>query len=94
MTNTTASQVYVGAGSDKAIEAVRATYGRVLTWTSPPGEKMFCPYYSSTCGGETSPVNYLQPVQPIPPLAGGVHAPPAPTPSTMRGSRSTSAGRS
>jgi stage II sporulation protein D len=72
MTSTTASQVYVGTGSDKAVEAVRATYGRVLTWTSPGGEKMFCPYYSSTCGGETSPVSYLHAVQPIPPLAGGV----------------------
>lgn len=73
VTATTASQVYVGAGSDKAIEAVRATHGRVLTWMSPSGQKMFCPYYSSTCGGESSPISYLQPVQPIAPLAGGVH---------------------
>jgi len=72
VTGTTASQVYVGAGSDKAVDAVRATYGRVLTWASPTGEKMFCPYYSSTCGGMTAPVSYLQLVQPIPPLAGGV----------------------
>ncbi len=72
VTSNTASQMYVGAGSDKAVEAVRATFGRVLTWSSPTGEKMFCPFYSSTCGGETSPVNYLQAVQPIPPLAGGV----------------------
>ena len=33
---------------------------------------MFSPYYSSTCGGESSPVNYLQATQPIAPLAGGV----------------------
>jgi stage II sporulation protein D len=72
VTGTTASQVYVGAGSDKALDAVRATYGRVLTWTGPTGEKMFCPYYSSTCGGQTAPVSYLYPVQPVPPLAGGV----------------------
>jgi stage II sporulation protein D len=72
VTSTTSSQVYVGSGSEKAVQAVRATCGRLLTWSSPTGEKMFCPYYSSTCGGQTSPVNYLQPVAPIPPLAGGV----------------------
>ncbi len=72
VTGSTASQVYIGGGSEKALDAVRATYGRVLTWSSPTGEKMFCPYYSSTCGGLTSPVSYLHPVQPIPPLAGGV----------------------
>ncbi len=70
MTSTTASQVYVGAGSDKAVQAVRATDGRVLTWASPAGERMFSPYYSSTCGGETSPVNYLNASKVIPPLAG------------------------
>ncbi len=72
VTATTASQVYVGTGSEKAVEAVRATRGRVLTWSSPAGEKMFCTYYSSTCGGETSSVSYLLPVESIPPLAGGV----------------------
>ncbi len=70
MTNTAANQVYVGAGSDKAVQAVRDTDGRVLTWTSPAGEKMFCTYYSSTCGGETAPVSTLNATRPIPPLAG------------------------
>lgn len=73
VTNTEASQVYVGVGSDKAVEAVRATYGHVLTWSSPTGEKLFCTYFSSTCGGVTASASSLpQPAPAIPPLAGGV----------------------
>lgn len=75
--STTASQMYVGFGGNtpleaRALEAVRATQGRVLTWSSPTGERIFCTYFSSTCGGETSNVSNLQPVASIPPLAGGV----------------------
>lgn len=72
VTSTTASQVYIGVGNAKAIEAVKATYGRVLTWSSPKGERIFCTYFSSTCGGVTCSVSHLRPVQAIPPLAGGV----------------------
>lgn len=75
VTNTQASMVYVGVGSAKAVEAVKETYGRVLTWSSPKGERIFCTYFSSTCGGVTCSVSNLQPVAPIPPLAGGVKCP-------------------
>mgnify|MGYP003875802009 CR=1 FL=1 len=73
VSNTTASMVYVGAGSDKAVQAVRDTHGRVLTWGSASGERIFCAYFSSTCGGVTSNVSNLLGAQVIPPLAGGVH---------------------
>jgi len=71
---TQASQMYIGLAGEtpKALEAVTQTYGRVLTWTSPAGEKLFCPYYHSTCGGITASIGEMLPIRPIPPLAGGV----------------------
>ncbi|MFQ6048601.1 MAG: SpoIID/LytB domain-containing protein [Phycisphaerae bacterium] len=71
---TESSQVYIGvAGEDrKAVEAVDYTRGIVLTWSSPQGEKIFCSYYSSTCGGMTQDVANCKLQRSIPPLAGGV----------------------
>jgi stage II sporulation protein D len=76
VTATEASQVYgglaEGRGARRAIEAVRYTRGIVCTWTSPAGERIFCTYYSSACGGMTQNVANCKPVPSIPPLAGGV----------------------
>jgi len=74
VTATQASQVYIGVAGEtpKARAAVEQTYGRILTWSSPQGEKIFCAYYHSTCGGVTQSVANLLPVRAIPPLAGGV----------------------
>lgn len=57
---TEGSQVYAGLdGIDRrsnAWQAVTHTRGLVLTWSSPVGEKIFCTYYSSACGGMTQNV--------------------------------------
>jgi stage II sporulation protein D len=71
------SQVYIGASAgetgSKARRAVNATSGVVCAWDSPNGERIFCTYYSSCCGGITSP--YIEPGQnrPILPLSGLVN---------------------
>lgn len=74
------SQVYGGLERQKlvpqAAEAVRGTRGIVLTWSSPQGEKIFCTYYSSRCGGVTAPAVSLGSTEPIGPLAGGVRCEP------------------
>lgn len=73
------SQVYIGAAAGetghKARRAVDATSGIICTWDSPAGERIFCTYYSSCCGGITSP--YIEPgrSQPILPLSGHVECP-------------------
>ena len=94
MTSTTASQVYVGAGSDKAVEAVRATYGRVLTWTSPPARR--CSARTTAAPAAGRPRRSTTCSRSADPAAGRRRrsAPAAPTPSTTPGSRSTSAARS
>lgn len=73
---TEASQVYggipVGPAARKARDAAAYTRGIVCTWTSPKGERIFCTYYSSACGGRTQNVSYCMNEDSIPPLAGGV----------------------
>lgn len=73
---TEGSQVYGGlAGQDRAregIEAVDSTRGVVCVWDGGDGPRIFCTYYSSTCGGRTQPVSALRNDQAIPPLIGNV----------------------
>jgi stage II sporulation protein D (peptidoglycan lytic transglycosylase) len=74
---TEASQVYHGVvDSEIGRRARRATtYSRgvVATWTSPQGERIFCTYYSSCCGGVTQRAANCMPDAPdIPPLRGEV----------------------
>jgi stage II sporulation protein D len=73
---TEGSQVYAGlVGETKrspAVVAVRATCGLVCTWDSPQGERIFCTYYSSTCGGSTQAAAPVKNESLIPPLAGNV----------------------
>ncbi len=69
------SQVYVGVqGEDRvAVRAVEATRGEVCVWNDGSGDRLFCTYYSSACGGRTQHVNNVKPKDPrVPPLAGGV----------------------
>ena len=76
VTATEASQVYgglaEGRAAHRAIEAVHHTRGIVATWSSPSGERIFCTYYSSACGGRGQGVADCKPEPSIPPLAGGV----------------------
>jgi stage II sporulation protein D len=72
-----ASQVYqglpTGAAADRAREAANYSRGIVATWTSPAGERIFCTFYSSCCGGRTQNVKHVKPRMPaVPPLTGGV----------------------
>ncbi|MCP4250277.1 MAG: SpoIID/LytB domain-containing protein [bacterium] len=71
-----ASQVYGGLArgraAGKAVEAARHTRGIVATWSAPGGERIFCTYYSSACGGRSQDAADCKPVASIPPLAGGV----------------------
>lgn len=73
---TPSSQVYLGVDREdkvpEAVEAVRQTRGVVCTWASPRGQRIFCAYYSSTCGGCTQPAWSVRNEPAIPPLAGGV----------------------
>ncbi|HQA00807.1 MAG TPA: SpoIID/LytB domain-containing protein, partial [Phycisphaerae bacterium] len=73
------SQVYAGLDRQRlapqAVEAVRDTRGIVCTWSSPAGEKIFCTYFGSRCGGLTAPAFSPDGTPPIPPLAGGVVCP-------------------
>ncbi len=69
------SQMYIGVRGEDAIavQAVEQTAGEVCVWRDAAGERMFCTYYSSTCGGCSQHVNNLKPnAAPLPPLAGGV----------------------
>jgi stage II sporulation protein D len=73
---TEGSQMYVGVDVPKraqpAERAVRGTRGLVCTWASPDGERIFCTFYSSTCGGSSQDASPVRNQPPIPPLAGGV----------------------
>jgi len=73
--STEASQVYLGlsAGREsKGRRAVRDTRGIVCAWSSARGDKIFCTYFSSACGGMTQPATNIFNVPQIPPLRGGV----------------------
>ena len=76
VTATQSSQVYAGLDHaeqvPKAAGAVRDTSGRVCTWSSPRGDRIFCTYYSSTCGGWTQAAGPATGRPTIAPLAGGV----------------------
>ena len=69
------SQMYIGVqGEDRvAVAAVRATRGEVCVWNDGGDERIFCTYYSSTCGGRSQSVEHFRATErPIPPLAGNV----------------------
>jgi stage II sporulation protein D len=71
------SQVYVGMSGEttRATEAVDSTRNIVLTWRSRAGEKIFCTYFSSTCGGVTQDAANIKSYGTLPrpePLSGGV----------------------
>lgn len=70
------SQVYRGlsaqAEAPEAVRAVDATRGVVCTWNSPLGRRIFCTYYSSTCGGRTVSAAAIRGGDVPAPLAGGV----------------------
>ncbi|MCH7526534.1 MAG: SpoIID/LytB domain-containing protein [Planctomycetes bacterium] len=74
---TEASQVYGGlqnsGAAQRARQAVNDTRAVVATWRAPQGERIFCTYYSSCCGGMTQDVaNSNRDEVDVPPLAGGV----------------------
>lgn len=73
---TEGSQVYSGIpwgpAGRLAAEAVRDTQGLVCTWRSPQGERIFCAYFSSTCGGHTQAAGPVKNEATIPPLSGNV----------------------
>jgi stage II sporulation protein D len=67
LTNTSFSQVYGGATSEKyrTNRAVIATYGEVLTYK----DKIFPTYYHAACGGHTQDASRLWDID-LPPLKG------------------------
>lgn len=70
-----ASQMYIGVLGEKsrAVRAVEKTRGQICTWNDRGQDKLFCTYYSSTCGGRSQHVNYFKPSDPdVPPLRGDV----------------------
>ncbi len=73
------SQVYGPAGKlaevPQAARAVLDTAGLVCTWASPVGDRIFCTYYSSACGGWTQSATAVSPAVPEPPLMGCVFCP-------------------
>ncbi len=68
------SQMYIGLAARQGLaeKAVRDTAGIVCTWASPKGERIFCTYYSSTCGGSTQDAGPVKNEMTIPPLAGRI----------------------
>jgi stage II sporulation protein D len=76
VTASESSQVYAGladtAAYRRACAAVEQTGGMVCTWTSLRGERIFCTYFSSACGGQSQSVADAKGLREIPPLAGGV----------------------
>jgi stage II sporulation protein D len=69
------SQMYIGVrGEDNvAVQAVDQTKGQVCVWDDRGTERIFCTYYSSTCGGLSQCVNNVKPNDPaVPPLRGNV----------------------
>jgi len=77
VTADTSSQVYRGieGESSKSDQAVESTTGIVCAWDSPQGRKIFCTYFSSTCGGMNQDVRNVKGGPPIGPLAGNVKCP-------------------
>ncbi len=79
LVDTERAQVYVGyarvEGVPEAVRAVRDTEGVVLTWNAPTGRRIFCTFYSSTCGGRTAPAAPVMKTPDITPLVGGVDCP-------------------
>lgn len=73
---TEGSQVYAGIEREDevppAARAVRDTRGVVSVWRAPDGDRIFCTFYSSTCGGSTQPAAPVMRMEEIPPLAGNV----------------------
>mgnify|MGYP001240080458 CR=1 FL=1 len=69
------SQMYIGVKGEEAKSdtAVTATAGEVCAWNERGSDRIFCTYYSSTCGGVTQPISQFKPSDPdVPPLAGNV----------------------
>lgn len=79
LTGTESAQVYGDQARLKrvprAVRATKRTRGLVCTWDSPAGERIFCTYYSSACGGATQSVAAMRRGAVIPPLAGNVPCP-------------------
>lgn len=76
VTATESSQVYPGLARLKKVpqagRAVDETRGLVCTWDSLEGQRIFCTYYSSVCGGWTQSVEAIRKGTLIAPLAGNV----------------------
>lgn len=69
------SQMYLGVAGEKAVavNAVERTRGEVCFAPSGAGNRLFCTYYSSCCGGMSQPVRNMKPGDPaVLPLSGGV----------------------
>ena len=69
------SQMYIGVRGEEAKSdtAVAATAGEVAVFDDNGRDRLFCTYYSSTCGGVTQPVSQFKPNDPnVPPLAGNI----------------------
>ena len=73
---TQGSQVYRGirenGSARRAAAAVRHTQGLVLTWMDDGRDRLFCTYYSATCGGRSQSAAIFGSEGDIEPLAGGV----------------------
>jgi stage II sporulation protein D len=74
--STQSSQVYKGVpkkgSSPKSGPGVRDTKGIVLTYATDQGERIFCTYYSSTCGGSNQDAAPVKNEPFVEPLRGGV----------------------
>lgn len=69
------SQMYIGVRGEerKSDTAVAATAGEVAVFPYRGEDKIFCTYYSSTCGGVTQPISQFKPNDPdVPPLGGNI----------------------
>lgn len=69
------SQMYIGVRGEeqKSDAAVSSTAGEVAVYEEGGKDKIFCTYYSSTCGGVTQPISQFKPGDPkAPPLAGNI----------------------
>jgi stage II sporulation protein D len=74
VTADTSSQVYHGMEGESRTGdgAVLSTAGIVCTWNSPQGRRIFCTYFSSTCGGLSQDVRNVKGGPAVGPLSGGV----------------------
>ena len=74
VTNTQQSQAYIGkTDRSRALDAVVATRGSILTWQSHEGRRVVPGYYSSCCGGRAAAATDVigpNPINAIPPLHG------------------------